>query len=294
MLVRLTAYPPEQAAIARSLRGGDALRIGRAADSDLCLAHASVSRNHAVLRSVDGGGLLQDLDSKNGSFVDGRRVAGERIEGGCWLRFGEVCCEFAPLAPEGEARGAAALRGRRATAAAHTARIDGMQRLEDVLDGSLRGVVELAQCERGFVLLDDEGGLAVRASLALDPSRLAAREFSGSVGAVRRSLSQCRSVVANEIGNEPWLAGRASVIASGLHALDCLPLLEDGRAIGAIYADRTRPGAPITTLDLELLEAFAEHVALWIVARRARASLAHDAAAAAWDGILAAHGGAAA
>jgi hypothetical protein len=296
MLARLTAYPPEQAAIPRSLHPGDVLRIGRDAGNGLCLPHGSVSRQHAVLQA-DGarGWLLRDLGSKNGSFAGGRPVApdaeGTALEGDCWLRFGEVYCEFSRLTPEQAARGETALRERRATAAAHTARIDAMQRLDEVLDGSLRGVIELAQCERGFVLLDGGDGLAVRASLALDSGQLAGREFSGSVGAVRRVLSRGRSIVANDVGNEPWLAARASVVAGGLQTLVCLPLLEGSHAFGAIYADRTRPGPPVTTLDMELLDAFAEHAALWIAARRASAALAHDVAAASWEGIVAAHAG---
>ena len=292
MLARLTAYPPEQAAIVRSLRGNVVLSVGRGSGNDLRLDHPSVSRNHAVLQGRDGSWALQDLGSKNGSFVDGARLEGNApLEGGCWLRFGEVYCEFAAMSPDEDALGESALRGRRASAAAQSARIDGMGLLDEVIDGSLRGVLELAQCDRGFVLLADDAGLAVRASLALDPHRLAHREFSGSVGAVRRVLSEGRSVVANDIGNEPWLAARASVVAGGLQTLVCVPLLDAGSAFGAIYADRTRPGPPVTTLDLELLEAFAEHVALWIAARRAQAVLARDAAAESWDGIVAAHAG---
>ena len=247
--------------------------------------------DQAELHPAGDAWQLRDLDSKNGSFVAGRRIASDVLQSGCWLRFGEVYCEFAPMSPEQAAHGESLFRVRRATAAAHTARIDGMQHLDEVLDGSLRGVIELAQCERGFVLLEGAHGLAVRTSLALDPQRLAGREFSGSVGAVRRVLSRGASVVANDIGNEPWLARRESVVAGGLQTLVCLPLLDRGKAFGAIYADRTRPGPPVTTLDLELLEAFSEHAALWISARRATAALERAAEAAPWDEILAAHAG---
>ena len=96
---------------------------------------------------------------------------------------------------------------------------------------------------------------------------------------------------ATDIGSEPWLASRESVVAGGLQTLVCLPLLDGGQAFGAIYADRTRPGPPVTTLDLELLEAFSEHAALWIAARRATAALERAAEAAPWEAILAAHAG---
>jgi GAF domain-containing protein len=235
---------------------------------------------------------LQDLDSKNGSFVDGIRVQNATLLRACWLRFGDVYCEFAPVSEEEAAAAESGRQARRASVTARTARLDGLTRLEDLLDASLRGVVELAQCERGFVLLAKGDDFIVRASLALDPQRLSARSFSGSVGAIRRALSERHSVVANDIGRDPWLAGRASVISAGLNALVVLPLLDGDRALGAIYADRVRPGPAITTLDLELLDAFAETAALWIAARRNSDLLSgeHDTAALPdWKAIVAAH-----
>ncbi len=290
MQARLTAYPPDDAAHARSIGPGDALRIGRAGECGMRIDHVSVSRAHAELHERDGTWRLRDLGSKNGSFVDGTAVTEVVLEHACWLRFGDVFCEFSPLSQAEVAAGETGLRARRAAATAHTARLDGVQRLDDLLDASLRGVLELAQCERGFVLLEGGDGYSVRASLALDPARLASREFSGSVGAVGRALQQRRSVVANDIGLEAWLASRASVAAAGLSALVCLPLLDGDVVLGAVYADRTQPGPAITTLDLELLEAFAERAALWIAARRAHELLDHGPGAAPdWSRIVAAH-----
>ena len=292
MQARLIAYPPQQAAIVRTARLGERVRVGRNADNELRIDHASVSRLHAELIGFDAGWRLRDLRSKNGSHLDGIRVDEAALPRPAWLRLGDVYCEFALLDASEAAAEAAGLRARRAAATAHTARLDGLQRLDDLLDASLRGAVELAQCERGFVLLSEGEHFSVRASLALDPQRLTAREFSGSVGAVRGALEQRRSVVANDIGLDPWLSGRASVVAAGLSALVCLPLLDGERTLGAIYADRTHPGPAITTLDLELLEAFAETAALWIAVRRGSEQL-EATAAADWDGIVRAHGAAA-
>jgi len=59
--------------------------------------------------------------------------------------------------------------------------------------------------------------------------------------------------------------------------------------LGAIYADRRSAGPPLTTLDLQLLEAFAERTALWLSAHLARHALAAGAPAAEldWQRILA-------
>lgn len=289
MQARLTAYPPDSAASIRSIGPGDALRIGRAGDSGLRLDHPSISRAHAELHPAGDAWQLHDLDSKNGSFVDGTRVTLARLDHACWLRFGDVFCEFTPLTGADIVAGESGLRERRIAATAHTARIEGVQRLDDLLDASLRGVLDLAQCDRGFVLLDGDHGYRVRASLALDPARLATQEFSGSVGAVRRALEARRSIVANDIGSEAWLASRASVMAAGLSALACLPLLDGQTAIGAIYVDRVHAGPAISTLDLELLEAFTERVSLWISARRASEWIDSDGGGTQWANIVAMH-----
>ena len=52
-----------------------ALRIGRANDNDIVLADLSVSRHHAELRhDGDGRYAIVDLDSSNGTFLNGARV----------------------------------------------------------------------------------------------------------------------------------------------------------------------------------------------------------------------------
>src|SRR5215467_12154631 len=50
------------------------LRIGRAPDNDVVISDLSVSRYHAELRRVGDSYQIADLDSHNGTFVNGQRV----------------------------------------------------------------------------------------------------------------------------------------------------------------------------------------------------------------------------
>ena len=59
------------------------LLLGRHADCDVVLGDLSVSRRHALLRYHDGGWTLRDLESTNGTKVNGLRV------GRCTLRPGD-------------------------------------------------------------------------------------------------------------------------------------------------------------------------------------------------------------
>ena len=64
--------------------------IGSAADCGLVLPAREVSRRHALLH-VDGRGVsVEDLDSKNGTFVNGVRVRRASLKDGDWLQFGPV------------------------------------------------------------------------------------------------------------------------------------------------------------------------------------------------------------
>lgn len=301
MQARLIAYVPEGAAIARILAPGSRLLVGRTDDCDLLINHPSVSRRHAELQPLpEGGWRLIDLDSKNGSFVDGARVAQERLSGNSWLRFGDVHCEYGTLddaAAEAQAR---RWRDRRTQATAFTARIDALgqpehatpERSQALLDHSLRAVVELAQCSRGFVLVVDNGRYRVASSIVLDPSLGRADAFTGSHGAVMKALNTRGPIVFNDIGQEAWLAERQSVAAAGLRTLVALPLMDQQRALGVIYADRREAGAPLTTLDVELLQAFAERCALWLAAQREADGRPEPALPGAedWPMLLSGHG----
>ncbi len=73
------------------------LNIGRADYNDLVLADPSVSTSHAKLQRREGVWMLVDLDSTNGTFVDGEKVQGESpLSPGVMVRFGDVQAVFEP------------------------------------------------------------------------------------------------------------------------------------------------------------------------------------------------------
>jgi hypothetical protein len=67
------------------------LKIGRAAPADVILADSRVSRTHCVVELKEGGLQVSDLNSTNGTFVDGERVAGSApLPIGSVLQVGKV------------------------------------------------------------------------------------------------------------------------------------------------------------------------------------------------------------
>lgn len=65
------------------------LIIGRAADCDISIADPLVSRRHAQLFLNEGGGRLVDLESDNGTFVNGQRIVDSPIVEGDLIELGK-------------------------------------------------------------------------------------------------------------------------------------------------------------------------------------------------------------
>lgn len=78
--------------------------VGRGAHNDVVIADSSVSETHAKLQRREGGWVLVDMDSTNGTYVGGRRISGEHtLTGAPDIRFGNVKCVFRPQATEAAA-----------------------------------------------------------------------------------------------------------------------------------------------------------------------------------------------
>lgn len=71
--------------------------VGRARECDITLGAAHLSRRHAELRVIKGLLYVKDLDSSNGTFVNGKRVTEARVRRGDELRFDTL--SFGVLGP---------------------------------------------------------------------------------------------------------------------------------------------------------------------------------------------------
>ena len=61
---------------------GRSYRIGSRPDNDIVIDQKDVSRRHAVLRVQDGSFHITDLDSKNGTFINGAKMVSETVSCG--------------------------------------------------------------------------------------------------------------------------------------------------------------------------------------------------------------------
>lgn len=73
------------------------VNVGRADYNDIVIPDDSVSTTHAKLQRREGIWMLVDLESTNGTLVDGERVVGEApLAPGAYVRFGEIQAIFEP------------------------------------------------------------------------------------------------------------------------------------------------------------------------------------------------------
>jgi EmrB/QacA subfamily drug resistance transporter len=90
--------------------------LGRDAEADVVLQDPSgkLSRRHARIRLSDGMPVLEDLDSTNGTFLNGKRIAEPRpLSAGDRIEIGESTLEFTPAPDLGPAEEMQATRARR-------------------------------------------------------------------------------------------------------------------------------------------------------------------------------------
>ena len=93
---------------------GDRFSIGRDASCDLAIADMTVSRRHATLERTQDGWLLTDLESTNGTRVNGWRVRGKvKVTSGDLVSFGNAEYSMSPVAGRARWRPAPSTEHRR-------------------------------------------------------------------------------------------------------------------------------------------------------------------------------------
>jgi hypothetical protein len=76
------------------LEGQGPWSIGRSEENDIVIQDPNVSRRHARLLRSENGFVVEDLDSTNGTLLDGAPIGHERIENGDELTFGGITARF--------------------------------------------------------------------------------------------------------------------------------------------------------------------------------------------------------
>jgi serine phosphatase RsbU (regulator of sigma subunit) len=278
--------------------------VGRAVDVDVRIEDTTVSRRHAQLRPGEQGAwLLTDLETHNGTFVNGVRIStpttlkdGDRVQFGAVPALFHVALEAAPpvafedqkQAPDAVVVTMEAGGGGLPLSAAEAARAKTLaQRLEFLseLAGDLGGTFDeaamlnrildrlfelLPQADRGFVLLlDSRGELEARAvrGRAKEASLTVSRSLARSAIEKRQGL-----LTLDLMGDERY-AKAQSLVGVQIHAVICVPILAAEQVFGVMQVDSSRQGQPFDEGDMALVMGIARQLALSLANARLHARL---------------------
>jgi len=86
--------------------------IGRLPENDIQLENLAISGKHAVIVSILGDDFLQDLDSTNGTFVNGQTIKKHRLVNGDLIGLGKYRLKYFTEATTGTRRAEAQLASR--------------------------------------------------------------------------------------------------------------------------------------------------------------------------------------
>jgi hypothetical protein len=86
---RLVAQSPEFTGNTYDLSGPE-ITVGRVADNKIQIEHASVSGHHAVFKLDSLDYIIKDLDSTNGTRINGERISEQKLRRNDILRLGNI------------------------------------------------------------------------------------------------------------------------------------------------------------------------------------------------------------
>ena len=269
MFARLTLYETDCPARQILLEEQNRYLIGRDDACSIAIDDPTLSRRHARVAFRDGRWRLADLVSKNGTLVGGRRISHHALANGDWIEFGSVLACFDEVSRETLEADERRL-GEQWQTSIHLSRIlTPEMQPADLLTQVLESFVSVSGTDRGSVMLRRPGG-----EFHPDVSQPAgATEFSGSSSVVARTFDQNRPIVCSDVIRDATLGPQPSIAGAGISTLACVPLRVADNVLGVVYVDSRQPGKRFTDLDIELLQAMADHAALVIAVSRLRENI---------------------
>ena len=291
-MIRLRVGTPDGRSNERVL-GGEEVVVGRSSRCDLPVADRSISRRHARFLLRDEGWFVEDLESRNGTMIDGVRtdgptrvrvgdvvqLGGTNIELVSWESSGSMSSATDELGGHTVMRSAHELLDRKPTGATdhdalrryadrlqlltavHRA-LDTSIELDELLELILDRTFEHLRPEQGAVVLKQpDGGWSCAASRSLrggDSSWLYSRHL------VERVVGEGQAALVLDASDDERFREAASLLQAGVRSLVAAPLLDPDGALGMIVVGSGSASRVFTEDDMELLASVASVAAMRI------------------------------
>jgi signal transduction histidine kinase len=272
--------------------------IGRSSEA-LPITDTTVSRRHAELTPDDGKWYLRDLDSANGTFLNGRKLsAAERVQlsAGDQFRCGSTLMSFAITpddkrtsvismmpaeafdttveramsttartmiagAPDPAQAAAEHLRVIYALTGLTASTLDRKELLEKVMDL----VFEEFRPDRGFILLQEKPTDRPNPAVVryrVRPKTLDEGRIPVSRTIVQHTLERNEGVLSTNAMNDSRFRSGDSVRDYGIRSAICVPIRTGERTFGVIHIDSSLMNFTFTEEQLRLMNAVGQHTGL--------------------------------
>ncbi len=289
---------PSQGAPFEAAVDRDQMVIGRSMSSDVAINDRFLSRHHARLRRAGESWLIEDLGSRNGTFVNGVRVdsatavrAGDIITmSASVIRVFEhgrqppaagpfdLSAEASLLRPASELLSISTMLPNadddptggsvrrqaerlRILNEVHQALAESIA-LDELLDLILDRVFEHLRPEKGVIYLRAASGELFRA--AERPVGLADDQFTLSTSLCREVVDKGMAALVHDVAADARFAEAASLLDSGVRSLAAAPLIHAAGTLGMIVVSSSARRRVFSEDDLELLTSLASVAGLRI------------------------------
>jgi serine phosphatase RsbU (regulator of sigma subunit)/pSer/pThr/pTyr-binding forkhead associated (FHA) protein len=270
---------------------GERLAVGRSSAVELCFPEdAGLSRQHFAFESQDGQWTIQDLGSKNGTFVNNIPLKARLIlQPGDRITAGHLTIVYAPDSARPDAGLVVFEGGESPSTSTVLTNLEGALSNQTLafdrggakaaspiaaLMKAQESFAEAISLEDLFPLVLDKAISAVNAQrgvlLFLEGDELVAKAHKGDgfriSSAVRdRVLKEKTSILVRDVQADDAFKARMSIVEQKVHTMMAVPLQTKDRIVGLLYVDSPFILREFTKDDLSLLTIMASQAALRIV-----------------------------
>ncbi len=267
---------------------GEYISIGRAPENDLAFPDdIGLSRRHLRFEKYGEDWLVRDLLSKNGTSVNGTRIAEPvRLKPGDRVTASRMSAVYDPAGPQRPVLFDGALTGVTFATNLHKAmtstavpqqaagtwrtpmdalvragrELAGRQPLSELFGVLLDLAIEAAGAQRGVLITHENGEDVIQAQRG--------STFRISRTIRDRVLEGKDSVLVKDALSDAAFSGSKSIVLQGVRSFMAAPLQTDNRVIGLIYVDAPLPTREFSSDDLNLLTVMANVAAIRIERER--------------------------
>jgi transcriptional regulator with GAF, ATPase, and Fis domain len=274
----------------------DELSIGREPCNQIVLLDSLVSRRHCVIRKEAQGFLVQDLDSRNSTFVNNLPVKERLLADGDQIRVGKSILVLQGFA-QGHSGDNASLKLDLPTPGGATVvlrkqdaiylqssqphptertvrdlnvllnfskRLNLVHGLAALQRSVLEAILEISSADRAAILLTEEGTEGFSSVVGRDRLLGPNQPIQVSHTILNQAVQDNLAVLCNDVASDQTFRDAESLLVPRVRSVLAVPLEVQDKRLGALYLDASSPGARFDSELLQLVTALGNVAALAI------------------------------